>query len=114
MKRLIIALIAGAFAVSAAAQTTATTDKDKAKMDRAEKNKAKQEQVQGATTMPEQQSEQPGAYEASQQARPKPPEKKPPWEKGAGRRKILSLGEVIDRSIGAARGAVGVAEGVSA
>src|ERR1700682_2473918 len=43
--------------------------------------------------------------------RPKPPEKKPPWERGAGRRKILSLGEVIDRSIGAARGAIGVAEG---
>src|SRR4029077_6638814 len=43
--------------------------------------------------------------------RPKPPEKKPPWEEGAGRRKILSFGEVIDRSIGAARGANGVAEG---
>src|SRR6202035_5596808 len=43
--------------------------------------------------------------------RPNPPEKKPPWEKGAGRRKIPSLGEVIDRSIGAARGAIGVAEG---
>jgi hypothetical protein len=57
--------------------------------------------------MPEQQAEQSGAYEASQQAAAK----KPPWEEGAGRRKILSFGEVIDRSIGAARGANGVAEG---
>ena len=44
MNRLIVALIAGAFATSAAAQGTApaTTDKDKAKMERAEKAKAKQ------------------------------------------------------------------------
>ncbi len=56
MKRLIVALIAGAFAVTAAAQSTAPMTSDKAKMEKAEKNKSKQELVKGATASPEQQS----------------------------------------------------------